>query len=390
MKHVLRYLSIFLVVIIFSLSLASCAPRPLAHSGIAKKIVGTVGSHNVYYEELYCLANSYYPTAKAKYGDDSEAIKNAVWDYVKENITVNYAILDLCAQSGLEYNESELQAEVNKAIELTIESSFEGNQNAYFEAQLDAGITDHYYRFCTGVDILYSKLATEYQTSGRIPNTDAAITDYIKQNFIHTWHIAIYVDKNDNRDAEYAKAEEALKLLSDGNSMYQLIGSQYNENTVPETLTDAYGYYFPRGVMDKAYEDAAFALEKSGDRSGIVTTYSTSPSGAYVECFYIIEKLPTSDKEIQKNFVELSDMMRDAIVSSALEAEKAKLSFTPNDYALSLDVTNLEAPKNGVDYQLIIAIALSILGIAIIVAAVFVFRTVRAKRFQKKHKNNKH
>ena len=106
MKRVLRYLSIFLVVIIFSLSLASCAPRPLAHSGIAKKVVGTVGSHNVYYEELYCLANSYYPTAKAKYGDDSEAIRNAVWDYVKENITVNYAILDLCAQSGLEYNES--------------------------------------------------------------------------------------------------------------------------------------------------------------------------------------------------------------------------------------------------------------------------------------------
>ena len=389
MKRTLRYLSVFLIIIIFSLSLASCSPRPLAHSGIAKKVVGTVGSHNVYYEELYYLASSYYPVAKDKHGDDTEAIKNAVWDYVKENIVTNYAILDLCASNGLEYNERELQDEVNRAIELTIESSFEGSRNDYLAAQLDAGITDHYYRFCTGVDILYNKLATEYQTNGKIPNNDAAITDYIKQNFIHTWHIAIYVDKSDNRDVEYAKAEEALKLLEDGNSMYKLIGSKYNENTVPESLTDAYGYYFPRGVMDKAYEDAAFALEKSGDRSGIISTYGTSPSGAYVECFYIIEKLPTSSEEIEKNFNSLSDMMRDAIVSSELEAQKENLSFTPNDYALSLDVTNLEAPKNGVDYQLIIGIVIAVLGVALIVAAVLVFRTLRAKRFQKKHKKSK-
>ena len=83
-------------------------------------------------------------------------------------------------------------------------------------------------------------------------------------------------------------------------------------------------------------------------------------------------------------------MMRDAIINSELDAEKAKLSFTPNEYALSLDVTALEAPKNGVDYQLIITIVLIVAGIALIVAAIFVFRTVRAKRFQKKHKKKKH
>lgn len=390
MKRILRYLSIFLALTMLLLSLASCAPRPLAHTGIAKKVVGTVGSHNVYYEELYYLVNSYYPAAKAKYGDDSEAVKTAVWDYVSKNIITNYAVLDLCANNGLEYNERELRGDVNKAIELTVNSTFDGDRSAYLKAQLDAGITDHYYRFCTGVDTLYSRLATDYQTSGKIPNTDSAIKDYIKMNFVHTWHIAIYVDKNDDRNAEYAKAEEALKLLNDGNSMYQLIGSKYNENTVPETLVDAYGYYFPRGVMDKAYEDAAFALEKSGDRSEIITTRGTSPSGAYVECFYIIEKLPVKDSEIEKNFVALSDMMRDAIINSELDAEKAKLSFTPNEYALSLDVTALEAPKNGVDYQLIITIVLIVAGVALIVAAIFVFRTVRAKRFQKKHKKKKH
>lgn len=387
MKKLSRIISLILVLIIVSTSLLSCSARPLAQSKLAKTVVGTVGTHEVYYEEFYFLANSYYNSAKAKYGDDTDAIKASVWNSINENILTNYAILDLCASAGIEYNERDLASEVEQSIKLTISSSFDGSRSEYLSSQLSAGITDHYYRFCTGVDILYGKLATKYQTDGKVPNTDAKIKNYIKENFIHTWHIAIYVDKNDDRDAEYAKALEAKKLLDDGNSMYTLIGSKYNENTVPESLNDAYGYYFPRGVMEKDYEDAAFALTKAGERTDIVTSRGTSPSGDYVECFYIIEKLAVKDTEIEANFNYLSDMVRDAIITQDLEAYRAKLSFTPNDYALSLDVTALEAPENGADYQVIIAIIASVIGIALIIVAIFIFRTVRAKRFHKMHKS---
>ena len=387
MKKLSKIISLILVLIIISTSLLSCSARPLAQSKLAKTVVGTVGTHNVYYEELYFLANNYYDTAKAKYGDDTEAIKKFVWDSVKDNITTNYAILDLCAAEGIEYNKNELATEIEQGIEATINSSFDGNRNEYLNAQLSAGITDHYYRFCAEVDLLYGKLATKYQTDGKVPNTDAKINDYIKENFIHTWHIAVYVDKNDDRDTEYEKILTAKKLLDDGNSMYSLIGSKYNENTVPESLNDAYGYYFPRGVMEKDYEDAAFALKKAGERTDIRVSHGTSPSGNYVECFYIIEKLAVKDTEINANFNYLSDMVKDSIITQDLESYREKLSFTPNDYALSLDVTSLEAPKNGVDYQVIIAIVVSVIGVALIIVAIFVFRTVRAKRFHKKHKS---
>lgn len=387
MKKLSKIISLILVLIIISTSLLSCSARPLAQSKLAKTVVGTVGTHDVYYEELYFLANNYYDTAKAKYGDDTEAIKKFVWDSVKDNITTNYAILDLCAAEGIEYNKNELSTEIEQGIEATINSSFDGNRNEYLNAQLSAGITDHYYRFCAEVDLLYGKLATKYQTDGKVPNTDAKINDYIKENFIHTWHIAVYVDKNDDRDTEYEKILTAKKLLDDGNSMYSLIGSKYNENTVPESLNDAYGYYFPRGVMEKDYEDAAFALKKAGERTDIIVSHGTSPSGNYVECFYIIEKLAVKDTEINANFNYLSDMVKDSIITQDLESYREKLSFTPNDYALSLDVTSLEAPKNGVDYQVIIAIVVSVIGVALIIVAIFVFRTVRAKRFHKKHKS---
>lgn len=389
MKKFLKIFSLILVLSIISASLLSCNARPLAQSKLAKTVVGTVGTHNVQYEELYFLAKNYYNTAKAKFDDDTEAIKEFIWDSIKENITANYAILDLCASEGIDYNERELNSEIEQTIEATINSSFDGSRSEYLNSQLSAGITDHYYRFCTGIDILYGRLATKYQTEGKVPNTDSAIKDYVKQNFIHTWHIAIYVDENDDRDTEYAKALEAKKLLDDGNSMYELIGSKYNENTVPESLNNAYGYYFPRGIMEKDYEDAAFALEKVGDSTDVVISYSTSPSGSYVECFYVIEKLAVKDSEIEANFTALSDMVRDSIITQELEKHREKLSFTPNDYALSLDITNLEAPKNGIDYQIIITIVLSIVGIALIITAIFVFRAIRAKRFHKKHKSKR-
>ena len=390
MKIFLKVASLILVLIIISTSLLSCTARPLAQSKLAKTVVGTVGTHDVYYEELYFLANSYYNTAKAKYGDDTKAIEDFVWSSVKENITTNYAILDLCDAQGIEYNKRELNAEIKESINTTITSTFDGNRSEYLKSQLSAGLTDHYYRFCLGVDILYGKLATKYQTDGKVPNTDEKLKNYIKENFIHTWHIAIYVDKNDDRDAEYAKALEAQKHLELGNySMYNLIGSKYNENTMPESLNDAYGYYFPRGIMEKDYEDAAFELKNVGDRTDIIVSHGTSPSGAYVECFYIIEKLAVKDSEIDANFESLSDMVRDSILAQDLEKYKEKLSFTPNDFASSLNVTALEAPKNGADYTVIITVVASILSVAFIVTAIFAFRTVRAKNFHKKHKNNK-
>lgn len=391
MKKSIRFLSFFLIIIILSLSLFSCGARPLAQSKLAGTKVGKVGSHDVYYEELYCLANSYLPVAKANHGEDSVAVKEAVWDYVKENIPINYAILDLCAAEGIEYNEKALQGEINNAIEIEIEASFNGDRDAYLNSQLEEGITDHYYRFCLGIDAIYKKLAEKYQEEGKIPTSDEDVIKYVKENFVHTWHIAVYVDKNDDRDTEYAKILEAKRLLDSGNSMYKLFGSAYNENIAYESLVNTDGYYFPKGIMEKDYEAAAFSLKNNGDRTDIITSRAKSPtSGSYVECFYIIEKLPIKDTEINDNFNYLSDMIRETVVTDGLNDHLEKLSFEPNEYALSLDLTALEAPTNGADYQVIIIVTASIASIALIICGIFIFRHVRAKRFKKAlTKNNK-
>ncbi len=381
----LRVVALILIVMSIVPLLASCKARPLTQTKLASTEVGTVGGYSVLYEELYFLANNYTAALKDDYANDPEGLKAAVWKLVNENITSNYAILKLCEAEGLSYNEKELKEAVETSIELKIENDFNGSRSDYLKSQLEVGLTDHYVRFVTGVDILYNQLDTKYKTSGVLPNTDEEILTYIKENFVHTWHIAVFVNDGDDRDAKLKKAQDALALLESGKSMYELISSAYNEDLNPGSLKDAYGYYFPRGVMEKEYEEAAFSLGV-GKHSGIVEGMGENNYGEYVECFYVIERLALSDDEINANFNTLSDMLSSAVISEKVESISSTLSFEPNDYAKSLDITALEQPKNGFDYQVVLAVSLSVIGVALLVVAVLAIRNFKTKQFHKAQK----
>jgi hypothetical protein len=384
-KFVLRALALMLAILILLPAAVSCTARPLAQTKLAGTEVGKVGDYSVAYEEFYFLAHNYYEAVKNDYKDDKAALKNAVWEYVEENITSNYAILTLCEQEGIPFDEKELKKEVKKQIELVIESSFDGKRTEYLRSQRAAGLTDHYVRFVTGVDILYSRLETKYLENGTVPNTEYSLKNYIMKNFAHTWHIAVFVNEGETREENLAKIEEAQKLLDDGTySMYNLIGSKYNEDVTPDYLSDAYGYYFPRGIMDEKYEDAAFSMAV-GDNA-IVETRAQNSKGEYVDCFYLIEKLSTTSEaskvEIENNLGTLTDYVGDAIINDKKEAIQATLSFEPNDFAKSLDVSNLEPVKNGADYQLIIAIVCTVVAVAAVAVAIILIRRARTRRFQ--------
>ncbi len=387
-KHsAIKLLALSLVLVLLLPCALSCKARELGQSKLAATAVGTVGEYSVQYEELYFLAHNYAEAVKEKYGSDTDALKAAVLDYVNENITANYAIITLCKENGLVYNEDELREDVKRSVELMIQSEFGNNRSDYLESQNAMGLTDHYVRFTLGVDMLYNKLATKLKTEGKIPNSDKDIKAYIKDNFIHTWHIAIFVNEGDDRAAKLAKAEEALAKLDAGEkTMFDLIGSTYNEDLIPSSLSNAYGYYFPRGIMDSAYENAAFDLNV-GQHTKVVEGYGENNDGAYVECLYIIERLQYSDAEVEENFTVLSDMMAEAIVGNMSEDIRADLTFTMNDFGKSLDLTNLEAPKNGIDYQMWTIIGVCALGVAAVVAVVISVRVAKAKKFRKDYGN---
>ena len=387
-KTLMRILSVSLIAILLIPCLASCKARPLAQAKLSKTEVGKVGEYSVLYEELYFLASSYCDAVKSQYKNDPEGLEAAVWEYVEENIITNYAILELCASEGLVYDEKELKGDVEDYIEKLIDQEFDGSRSDYIESQKLVGVTDHYVRFVTGVDILYDRLATKYKESGVVPNTDDELIYYIQNNFAHTWHIAILIDGDDTYESEYAKAKEALNKLKTGTSMYKLIGSAYNEDVNMDTLTDTYGHYFPRGVMTKEYENAAFELDYL-EISDIIHGTAINSKGQTVECFYIIQRLANDEEEIKLNLNALSDSAHEAMIAERMEAVKVRLSFTPNQYARSLDITDLEPATNGADYILILIIVASIVGCALIIASLIIIRRIRIKRFHQKLKARK-
>ncbi len=380
LKLFLRAISLLMIALLMLSCAVSCKARPLGQTKLAKTEVGTVDKYPVLYEEFYFLAYNYYEAVKDGYENDPDGLKKAVWDYVNENIVANYAIMKLCETEGLVYDESELKDDVKEALELAIASDFGDSRSSYLKNQKAMGLTDHYVRFVTGVDVLYDRLANKYMETGVVPNTDEKILDYIKKNFAHTWHIAVFVDENDDRDAELAKANEALSKLNSGEmTMLDLMGSRYNEDLIPPS-TEYDGYYFPKGVMEQWYEDAAFSLQ-IGNHSEVIMATGSNNNGEYVECFYIIERLATSEKEIRSNFDALSDEVSGSIIAEKMQSIKDSLKFEPNEFALSLNVLELEAPKNGIDYQLILVIALCLLLIAVIIISVILIRRIRRKRF---------
>ena len=383
--NIIKAFALAIAILMLLLSLCSCKGRPLAATSLSKTEVGSVGDHTVYYDELYFLANNYAAGLKDEYKNDPEGLDAAIWEAVNENITENYAILELCESEGITYDEKELKKDIETAITLDIESEFDGSRSKYFKSQREVGLTDRYVRFITGVNLRYGKLGTQYHDEGVIPNTDEELISYIQKNFAHTWHIAVFVNDGETREENLAKLEEAQKLLNDGTyTMYKLIGSKYNEDVTPDYLSDAYGYYFPRGIMDEKYEAAAFSM-KVGDNT-IVETKAQNSKGEYVDCFYLIEKLSTTSEaskvEIENNLGTLTDYVGDAIINDKKEAIQATLSFEPNDFAKSLDVSNLEPVKNGADYQLIIAIVCTVVAVAAVAVAIILIRRARTRRFQ--------
>lgn len=344
--------------------LAACQSRAIPADKLALTPVGTVDGREVYYEELYFLANSYLPALERKHGEDTEALRAELDATVREHIVTNYAMLRLCENEGLTYDEKDdaLTEAAQNYVDDLIETEFGGSRKDYRKSLREIGMTDHYLRFNARVDALYAKLPTQYGQQGLLPVTDDEIRTYVKEHFVRTWHIAILVEDGESYEENRAKAEQALALLQSGaKTMYDMIGSTYNEDFSMIT-TD--GYYFPHGTMDKAYEDAAFALE-IGESSAIVeSTGISNKTGHTVPCFYVIERLALDEAYINSHLTALADQCANALVASRLDAVTETLSFSPNEFYDTLDLTALDAPGDGVDVAMILIIGGIVLAVA--------------------------
>ena len=390
-----KILAATLALIMLAAAFSSCASRPQTPGKLALTPVGSVGDYEILYEELYYLVKNKTGELEEKYGRPpfsdpgvKAAFLEEIEDFISEKAVMNYAILTLCADAGLTLDGEGMQERINDKIESVIDEA--GGRRNYLEGISDAGMTDHYMRFVTGVDLLYSGLTAKYLEMGILENDDAELEKYIKENFVRTWHVMITIDDPSNREKYLAEMQEVLDTLEASSeddrifTMYEMIKAHGKD----PVLTTLDGYYFTRGSMDKNYENAAFGLEINGI-SGIVKATGRDFDGNYVDCLFIIQRLPLEDSYIDKNFQTLADAAYGALVFERVEEVAENLSFIPNDYYKTLDLTDLDEPKSPqwIYDTLIVAAVVIIAGAAVI--CTLILRRRAEKRAMERRKAQK-
>ncbi len=317
-------------------SLTACsAGRPIKSSDEELTAVGTVDEYEVLYEELRFVTLMYRTQLEGQYGKDiwsdpatAEQYRGELEELVMRNITANYAVLTLCRAVGITPDAGEIQTAVADYIdELVVEI---GGRSAYKSALREQGLTDHFLRFTVAVDYCQNELYYSYtQDLGLIETDEDVVYDYIMDgNFIRTVHVYIQNDQGDDIEKNRAAAEDVHRRLTEGEDINKIIGSSVNEDF---DLTTTNGYYFTRGEMITAYEDAAFALE-IGSFSDVVET-STG--------FYVIKRLPLEADYVMKNLVTLMNQYQFSLLNKFIDDRQAELVFEFNEYGAGLDLTKI-------------------------------------------------
>ncbi len=366
-KKFIRIISAVLTLIFICTAFIGCKARALYPTSSATRSVGTVGDYQVPYEELYMLATLY---------DSDELSGEQLWAQISENITANYATLELCRQAGVEYDEKELEENIELEVESYIENSFDGSRSNYLKSLKQNGLTDHYLRFTIKTDLLYNTaLIPALVRSGDILTAEDDVVAYARENLVLTLHIMLADNDGVSAEENLATATSLLSDLQSGRkSMYELIGSKYNNDVL---IPPDGGYLIARGTGNPDYEEAAFALEYG--ECALVSTNATLANGEYTSCHYIIQRLEITDEYVEEHYTDMYDEYQYSVADAMREKIKATLTFVPNEYASTLDIKSLKAPSAGIDLTLIIWVSVICLVVAAVtVTTVIVYRKRRA------------
>lgn len=328
MKHriaIQKILLLFLCTLIcFSCFACSKKAEPIPSTEEELRSVGTVGEYTIPYEELRFAILTCRAMLEEKYGADFLSEQGAVEQIradVYDNITYNYAILTLCREVGILQDDPKLLEKVQQTIEQTVEEL--GSRKKYEKYLEENGMTDHFFRFNTLVDLMQNELYYVYRDDlGLIATDYEVVYNKIRREFASVSHIYISAE---SENAEHRIAEAYEKL--EGGADFDSVLAEYGE----DTELPSEGYYIPKGYMTQEYEDVAFSLE--------LRAYSEVLRVG--DGYYIICRRPISTEYVMMNYETLKKRYQDYAFLAMIEKAQEELAFVPNSYGESLNYLTL-------------------------------------------------
>ena len=365
--------------------LSGCGYRQPEPSDADLCEVGTVGSYTVTYDELYYLAMTYRAVLEDQYGADIFSTPESAKQYREEletlvyrNITANYAILTLAAEIG--YKEADVAHLVDQSLEELVTSL--GGMHEYRVMLHENYMTDHFVRKNYAVNLLQNNVFNSYvEYLGLIESDAEVICNKILNGsrYARTRHIAVFRD-NGKSDEENRALMGSLKAQLDAGADFDALVSQYGEDNAQTSD----GYYFMRGEMQEAYEDAAFAL-KEGEISEVVEAE---------DGFYLIMRLEKQTEYVMMNCygvgAPLYENYQKYTFLSMIDEKQAELTFHPNGFGASVDLTSLRQKTFFDGEYLLVILGMVLVGIALAaLIAWWIVVSIRADRREKEAKKTR-
>ena len=341
-----------------ALSLVSCSKdlfKGVESSEEDLRVVGTVGDYEVCYDELYYLIMSCKDIMKTKYGNDiwkteasAKEYADELKDMVMERVTANYAVLILCEEYGFkkplknkdivekvndQINSTLYEIATGNGISVTLDESLSGElvykyekggrdkaEKIFKEALEETYLTERVMRLTMAAEAAFGELTNILTEKKELLYSDADVKKFmLSDEFICTKHIFI----EGLSDESLNKANEVLAELRSGTPIENLIAGKYNDDV---TATPE-GYYFTRGEMEEAYENASFAL-KEGEISNAVKTDIG---------YFIIQRCEKSTQYMLGNMSVFSQQIIYAQVNTKVTERQAKLALNMSEFGKSLE-----------------------------------------------------
>ncbi len=317
------------------LALTACGKiKPIEPTEQELAVVMQADGYDICYDELRYYTCNLKAQMAGYYGADIWASEASAAPYLAEleegvasMARYNAAVLSLCAEFGISIDETAIQEDVQAEVEALVAEC--GSMKDYQAALDEYYMTDRLFRYVTGVTLCETELYNVMLDLGLLDNTDeGAETFFASDDFIRTLHIYIGNDEGESVAANRAEAEAVLKELEGGEKFNTLIG-RHSEDFY---MTTTNGYYFTRGEMDLAYEEAAFALAE-GEHSGVVETD---------DGFYIIQRLPKDADYIDRNFESLKHQYLSALFYNVIEERRDTINIAETEYGQTLALWAME------------------------------------------------
>lgn len=325
MKRFLRAGALLLLAAIMTMTLASCAVKPVDD----RVVVSAEGVKFSYDEFRYFFMNSKEELdgGDASVWKDNEELSAKLTEDVALRIKRAVAICAMAEEYGIKIGSDD-----KKIIEQSLSQikASCGSEEAYLQMLEDEYCSEYAFEQTLRNRYLYERVR-EYaidESNFIIRADDETLLADIEKNFMRGAQILIRNDDGEDPEKNRKRIEEIYSELEGGESFFRLV-AKYGED--PRMMGNDNGYYFTSGQLMSYFEDTVKELE--------IGAYSE-----VTECVYgyaIIMRLPMEQDYIRGHLEELREAMKIRIFDEMLDERAKKIELQTTTLYHQLTIENM-------------------------------------------------